>query len=65
MLIDEYGVTMTPSKEMYVDFESIAEAYIDTMTCMGMTTIGPKVVEWQSRPLDAVYPIVYLDCIVV
>jgi transposase-like protein len=24
-----------------------------------------RVVEWQSRPLDAVYPIVYLDCIVV
>jgi putative transposase len=24
-----------------------------------------QVVEWQSRPLDAVYPIVYLDCIVV
>lgn len=24
-----------------------------------------KVDEWQSRPLDAVYPIVYLDCIVV
>lgn len=24
-----------------------------------------KVVEWQSRPLDAVYPIVYLDCLVV
>ena len=23
------------------------------------------VVEWQSRPLDAIYPIVYLDCIVV
>ena len=23
-----------------------------------------KVVEWQSRPLDAIYPIVYLDCIV-
>ncbi|NOR43373.1 MAG: IS256 family transposase [Gammaproteobacteria bacterium] len=23
-----------------------------------------KVIEWQSRPLDAVYPIVYLDCIV-
>jgi putative transposase len=23
-----------------------------------------QVVEWQSRPLDAVYPIVYLDCIV-
>jgi len=24
-----------------------------------------EVVEWQSRPLDSVYPIVYLDCIVV
>lgn len=24
-----------------------------------------KVVEWQTRPLDAVYPILYLDCIVV
>ncbi|HFV1386689.1 TPA: transposase, partial [Escherichia coli] len=23
-----------------------------------------QVVEWQNRPLDAVYPIVYLDCIV-
>jgi putative transposase len=24
-----------------------------------------QVVEWQSRPLDSIYPIVYLDCIVV
>lgn len=24
-----------------------------------------KVIEWQSRPLDALYPILYLDCIVV
>ena len=24
-----------------------------------------KVVEWQSRPLDAIYPIVYFDCIVI
>ena len=23
-----------------------------------------KVIEWQARPLDAIYPIVYLDCIV-
>ena len=27
-------------------------------------TVLEKVVEWQNRPLDAVYPIVYLDCIV-
>ncbi|GGP48194.1 hypothetical protein GCM10009347_14280 [Shewanella algicola] len=24
-----------------------------------------QVIEWQSRPLDAIYPIVYLDCIVI
>ena len=24
-----------------------------------------EVIEWQARPLDAVYPIIYLDCIVV
>ena len=24
-----------------------------------------QVIEWQSHPLDAIYPIVYLDCIVV
>ena len=24
-----------------------------------------QVTEWQSRPLDAIYPIVYLDCLVV
>jgi putative transposase len=24
-----------------------------------------KVVEWQSRPLDPIYPIIYLDCLVV
>ena len=24
-----------------------------------------QLIEWQARPLDAIYPIVYLDCIVV
>lgn len=24
-----------------------------------------QVAEWQNRPLDAIYPIVYMDCIVV
>jgi len=27
-------------------------------------SVMERVVEWQNRPLDAVYPIVYLDCIV-
>lgn len=29
------------------------------------STVMEQIVEWQSRPLDAVYPIVYLDCIVI
>lgn len=24
-----------------------------------------KIIEWQSRPLEEIYPIIYLDCIVV
>ena len=28
-------------------------------------SVHEKVVEWQNRPLDAIYPILYLDCIVV
>lgn len=28
-------------------------------------TVKKQVAEWQNRPLDALYPIVYLDCIVV
>ena len=28
-------------------------------------TVMDKVIEWQSRPLDPIYPIVYLDCIFV
>ncbi len=28
-------------------------------------TVIEEVTEWQNRPLDAIYPIVYLDCIVV
>ena len=27
--------------------------------------VKEQVIEWQNRPLDALYPIVYMDCIVV
>ncbi|MBH0018755.1 IS256 family transposase, partial [Pseudoalteromonas sp. NGC95] len=29
------------------------------------SAVMEQVTEWQSRPLDAIYPIVYLDCLVV
>jgi len=49
---------VTPFKEMYD--ADISPTLISKVT----NAVIEQVVEWQSRPLDAVYPIVYLDCIV-
>jgi transposase-like protein len=50
---------VTSFKEMYgVD---VSATLISKVT----DAVLEQVIEWQSRPLDAVYPIVYLDCIVV
>jgi len=45
-------------KEMYG--ADVSPSLISTVT----DAVIDQVVEWQSRPLDPVYPIVYLDCIV-
>ena len=47
VLIDEYGLTLKPSQDMYIDFEQISKTYIDTMACMGMAATGPTV-EYKS-----------------
>ena len=47
VLTDEFGLTLKPSADMYIDFESMSKAYIDTMACMGMTATGP-IVEYRS-----------------
>ena len=47
VLIDDYGLTLNPSRDMYVDFASISRAYTDTMACMGMTATGP-IIEYRS-----------------
>jgi len=41
--IDEYGLILKSSQDMYVNFEEISKAYVDTMACMGMTATGPTV----------------------
>ncbi|WP_062268145.1 IS256 family transposase [Endozoicomonas arenosclerae] len=46
-------------KELYA--ADVSETLISKVT----DAVIEQVVEWQSRPLDAIYPIVYLDCIVV
>ena len=50
---------VTTFKEMYG--ADVSPALISKVT----DAVIEQVVEWQARPLDAVYPIVYLDCIVV
>lgn len=50
---------VTTFKEMYG--ADVSAALISKVT----DAVIEQVVEWQSRPLDAVYPIIYLDCIVV
>ena len=43
VLIDDFGLTLKPSTDMYIEFERISQAYADTMACMGMTAPGPTV----------------------
>jgi len=50
---------VTTFKEMYN--ADASPALISKVT----DAVMEQVIEWQSRPLDAIYPIVYLDCIVV
>jgi putative transposase len=53
------------TRDIVATFDEMYGAEISAGLVSQVTnTVMDKVVEWQSRPLDAVYPIVYLDCIV-
>lgn len=53
------------TRDIVVTFEEMYGAEISAGLVSQVTnSVIEKVIEWQSRPLDAVYPIVYLDCIV-
>ena len=53
------------TREIARTFEELYDADILPALILKITdAVIEKVVEWQSRPLDPVYPIVYLDCIV-
>jgi transposase-like protein len=54
------------AREIVATFKEMYDADISPTLISKVTdAVIEQVVEWQSRPLDAVYPIVYLDCIVV
>ena len=54
------------TREIVKAFQELYGAEISpTLISKVTNAVIEQVVEWQARPLDEVYPIVYLDCIVV
>ncbi len=59
-----YARGMT-TREITSAFKEMYDADVSPTLISKVTdAVMEQVVEWQNRPLDAVYPIVYLDCIV-
>ena len=53
------------AREIAAAFKELYDADVSPALISKVTdAVMELVVEWQNRPLDAVYPIVYLDCIV-
>jgi transposase-like protein len=53
------------TREIADTFKDLYDADVSPALISNITNaVIDKVIEWQSRPLDAIYPIVYLDCIV-
>lgn len=64
-ILSLYAKGMT-TRDIVACFKEMYNADISPTLISRVTeAVMGRVVEWQSRPLDPVYPIVYLDCIVV
>ena len=64
-ILSLYAKGMT-TREIVATFKEMYGADISPTLISKVTeAVIDKVGEWQSRPLESVYPIVYLDCIVV
>ena len=60
-----YAKGMT-TREIVASFKQMYDAEVSpTLISKVTNAVIEQVIEWQSRPLDEIYPIVYLDCIVV
>ena len=54
------------TRDIVASFKEMYGADVSATLISKVTeSVIERVTEWQNRPLDAVYPIVYLDCIVV
>ncbi|GAA6206537.1 IS256 family transposase [Thalassotalea sp. SU-HH00458] len=60
-----YSKGMT-TRDIVATFKEMYDADVSpTLVSRVTNAVIEQVVEWQARPLDTVYPIVYLDCLVV
>lgn len=60
-----YAKGMT-TREIVASFKEMYDADVSpTLISRVTNAVIDQVTEWQSRPLESVYPVVYLDCIVV
>lgn len=63
-ILSLYAKGMT-TREIAAVFKELYDADVSPALISKVTdAVMEQVVEWQNRPLDAVYPIFYLDCIV-
>lgn len=64
-ILSLYAKGMT-TREIVATFKEMYDADVSPTLISKVTdALKEQVSEWQNRPLDALYPIVYLDCIVV
>ncbi|HIF9266827.1 TPA: IS256 family transposase [Photobacterium damselae] len=64
-ILSLYAKGMT-TREIVATFKEMYDADVSPTLISKVTdSVLEQVIEWQSRPLDEVYPIVYLDCIVI
>lgn len=63
-ILSLYAKGMT-TREIVATFKELYDADVSPALISKVTdAVMEQVVEWQNRPLDNLYPIVYLDCIV-
>ncbi|MDY4376949.1 IS256 family transposase [Pectobacterium brasiliense] len=64
-ILSLYAKGMT-TREIVATFKEMYDADVSPALISKVTdAVKEQVIEWQNRPLESLYPIVYLDCIVV
>ena len=64
-ILSLYAKGMT-TRDIVATFKEMYDADVSPTLISKVTdAVKEQVIEWQNQPLDALYPIVYMDCVVV